>query len=126
MSKLVIKRTAIAIFVFVCLLYLLPIAYFMVFPATDAIQRQATQLPKGLVVEYCFNYDRLPNYGKGSFLMDLRWAAPSTFALDLRSPYFTRCGYLPWIPFIKYPFLGFIDIPGLIFKWNNFCLGNCQ
>ncbi len=104
----------------------LPFTYFLVFPATDETSRKAQSLPSGIIVEYCFNYDRYPNYGKGAFLMDLRWAAPGTFAVSMRSPYFSRCGYLPWIPFIKYPEFGFFDIPGLKFKWDKFCFGNCS
>jgi hypothetical protein len=110
----------------VSLLCILPFSYFMAFPATDETSRQATQLPKGIAVEFCFNFHAFERDGKHDFETEIRWAAPGSFAVNLRSPYFTRCGYLPWLPFVEYPEKpGIIRVPRFKFSWGTSCWGNC-
>jgi hypothetical protein len=104
---------------------LLPFSYFIVFPATEEIAKKATHLHKGLILEFCFNFGVFESDGEPTFLLDIRWAAPGSFAVSMPSPYFTRCGYVPWLPFVEYPEYAFIGIPRFTYKWDSYCLGNC-
>jgi len=115
----------VAVCLIVILSCLLPFAYFIAFPATDETAKQATGFPKGIIAEFCYNFDSFERDGKQDFLMDIRWASPGTFAVSMPSPNFTRCGYVPWLPFFKLPDYGFIGLPKFTFQWDNLCVGNC-
>lgn len=98
-----IRKVILVIFLVAFLSYILPFAYFMAFPATGETTKWAQQLPKGFVVEYCLHVYYVERNEKQTTRWEFSWAAPETFAFSLYAPPFIRCGYLPWVPFIKYP-----------------------
>ena len=116
-SAKLVKRIIMIVCLIIIMSYLLPFAYFLAFPATDETSRQATKLPKGIIVEFCFYVQ--------DFSMGLVWAAPGTFAVSIHPLYFARCGYLPWLPFVKLPEHASLGIPGWTFKWDKYCFGEC-
>jgi hypothetical protein len=125
-QKKITKRIIAIVCLFAILSCLLPFAYFIAFPATDETSKRVTKLPKGIIAEFCYNFNSFERDEKKGFLMDIRWAAPGTFAVSMPSPNFTRCGYILWLPFIKLPEYGFIGLlPKFTFKWDNFCSGDC-
>jgi hypothetical protein len=125
MNKKLIKKVIITISLTAVLSCLLPFVYFVAFPATEETSKKATQVPKGIIAEFCFNFETFKSERKVNFLMDFRWSAPGSFAVSMPSPYFTRCGYIPWMPFISYPEIGYIGIPRFRYTWGAYCLGNC-